>query len=615
MNLVNAHIISSQMDDDQLIRETNIAKYRTFAKTCFQDSVKYEHNYIDYIRNISRHYACNLPEHIGEFFINSHIAPHFWITEAPVIANVELVLDDSQDGMTTVSSNYGDIKSFYSKWLNQKGEKEKQYFALSTINLIERNSNNNHILKKILYANIVIFDPRIYLPSKSLELLNECEQLASNLAVDEVTKRELLYLISLYAGIVLFKMESYQEAQQKFNSSLNYKSTGISAVYYLALTEKRLNNRQRSVELLGAVVEYDQIRFKYAFDANSLYLFKYFFQNSVTYNIFSELEFSDYLFDIELLLPYHNQENNRIFERLFDAKFVLGELYIEKYYNDEVKIRLEFLTKFMETFKQSKNLLLPFTYQFLKLKFNETLLLIDSLVKKHFDTIISVELKLYDEQFNRNQEEKIYRDEEANKVRDNYKRDMEDALRDNGAGYKTIIEHLEKRIERLGNDVKFDPRLSFNNSMVYNTIISTMVFIVGGFTDGMSDTNDSGFEMASNLFWCGIKWGGITFLLGIIISMVSSISAIWERSVKKQKLLKEIKLRKKQEDWMVDEIKKEQAGKIRLYDANHTKKISNLEDENEELTLDKNKKSNVLSTKYVSLIDGIEVNLKKLILD
>ena len=63
--------------------------------------------------------------------------------------------------------------------------------------------------------------------------------------------------------------------------------------------------------------------------------------------------------------------------------------------------------------------------------------------------------------------------------------------------------------------------------------------------------------MFFNTLLNGIKWGGIVFLLGVIVSFFSAISSIWERANKKSKLEREISLRDSMKDKSIDNVKNE----------------------------------------------------------
>ena len=52
-----------------------------------------------------------------------------------------------------------------------------------------------------------------------------------------------------------------------------------------------------------------------------------------------------------------------------------------------------------------------------------------------------------------------------------------------------------------------------------------LIFIIGGFTHGFIDDSshvESITDVVNQILFTGIKWGGITFLMGLLVSMISA---------------------------------------------------------------------------------------------
>ena len=600
---------SSWEDESLLSQEVMKAKFKRFAKEKFQDSVKYKTNHLDYIKNISRHYAFNLPDEISEFFISEKTAPLFWISDAPVIANMEDYYKSLPGGLT-YNSHYQEIKKFYSRWITHKSEKEKQYYALSAINLIERYKNEKNILSNIFYAVILSHDQRIYSPDKAINKLSETAEEIERLNLDEELKTELRYLINLFFGFMYLKNGQPEFARDKFSIAKGIKEGGISAVFYASLAETLLKNREEAIDLLAKVIEFDKMRLNFAINAGSLYLFAYFLQTAVTYNIFTTNAFAEYLFDLEVLLTSSNSENKTFFVSLYNAVEKVEEAGIEKFITDDIVRELQFFKQYVNKLRTNPNAFIPFTYDAVTEKFNSISDRIYEKLNSHFDNITVSSLILYDEQMSKLKRERAGFTEAIQKKKEELKKHLDEAMARIESEHKEIIKYLENKIEHLGEISKLNPSSTFNNMMVLNIVISLIVFIIGGFADGFMNSDNIGESMLISVVIGGVKWGAITFFLGIMVSIFSSISTIWEKATQKQRIIREISIKKNLKERKIEALKKEYAFHLDDIEDQVKRKERHFKQEEEELIIDKQAKIEELRKTHKSQIDEFLENLK-----
>lgn len=609
-------LIDSELDDE-LSLEVSSAKFKNFAKEKFQDYVRYEVDYLELVKDSARGFAYNLPDEIGDFLIKYQYAPYFLTSDSPVLAKAEEAFRGTQKGSLTVVSNYNEIKKFYTKWLSQKTEKEKQYFALSTINLIERNGNERNFLKLILHASILTFDDRIFAPDKAAELLTKSEEILEDTKMPEDAKTEVHYLICIYKGFANLTKTDYERANECFRDALVHKPNGITALFYNAVAERKLGATDNALALISKVLDYDRTRLHFALDGNNLNLFHYFLRNAAIYNVFTEKEFSTMLKDIDFLISSSCHTDTDIIGELRNNITILDELDYKKFYSKEIKTLLAFVEKYIQKYNENKNALLGFAVEKLKDKMEKIIQLILRKIRLHYEKIVEEELKYFDEAINENNEEMVSFKEEKDEQVERMKKRLEDILKRVEEHRKDIISRLEYRIENLTNDSKFDPTSSFNNTMVFNAIISLLVFIVGGFTDGFinlsgSDVGNMGSLMAATMI-AGLKWGGIAFVIGIMISMFSAASAIWERTSEKQKLVRDIAYVKSQKSKEVEVYKKDVAKKIEAIEQEYKERIEALEKENERVKDERQARQKELNEKNEKIIEETSERLLALV--
>ncbi|MBU2492309.1 MAG: hypothetical protein KJ571_06750 [Bacteroidetes bacterium] len=579
MNAETLRILHGDGGEEQLARELGAAKFKSYAKDKFLDYVKYDIQYLDLLKESARHAAFNLPELINEFFIRIDSAPYYWILDSNNLYKAEESFRVSSRNVLTAGGNYGEIKKFYLKWLTQTNEKEKQYFALSTINLIERNINTNNFLKYLLNATIYAFDKRIFSPEKAENLLEKSLQVIETSEITQELRNEFIYLINLYHGFIEFKLGNIDSANAKFEIAQQYKHNGMSAVFYNALSEKIMGNLERTQELLTKIIVFDKNRFGYAIENNSLPLFNHFFINANVYNVFAEIRFADMLPQIEMIISSEFSGEDKILHKLNKMMQNLTDLRMQKYYNDTIKNELIFLETFLVHFKDSRNILSYTAGNFLMQKFDKIIEQISAQIEQnHLETIES-QLVIYDFGIEDSIEtiKKMKSDIEDTRLK--YKKNLELTIEKINQHHKNAIANLEFRMEHLDRIKKFDPSSAFNNSMVLNTVISLVVFIIGGFIGGFLETvNEASVaEMVSQTIVAGIKWGGVTFLLGLLISFISSASAIWERTNEKVKIQRDISYLKNHKEREIQQVKSEAEKSLKSYDKSFENRIEGLE--------------------------------------
>ncbi|MBI2417251.1 MAG: hypothetical protein HYV28_05000 [Ignavibacteriales bacterium] len=184
--------------DEQLGFEVLASKLRNYGKDNFPELNFNPITHIDVIREGAALHSLNLPKIYSEQLITLESAKYYLFSDAPVIFRLEEAFPSLKKSKVSVSENYTDIKKFYTKWSIEKSPKEMEFFALSTINLFDRNSNKENFLKYLFPACIYIYDKKFFSVAKAVELLATAEKICQASALSEELKVEFSYLISLY---------------------------------------------------------------------------------------------------------------------------------------------------------------------------------------------------------------------------------------------------------------------------------------------------------------------------------------------------------------------------------------------------------------------------------
>lgn len=586
------HILVREFDEEYLQRELLNSKFRNFAKEKFLNLIQFDVDYIDFLRRISIQEAFKLPIELNDYQIRIDTAPLFWLSDANILEKAEELFLNKNKRVSIVS-DYSEIKKFYSKWITQKSEKEKQFFALSTINLIERNSNDLNFLKHILAAVVFSFDKRIYAPDKSIELLTKSEEKIEKSKLTDELKSEFSYLTNLYKGFVNLRSERIEEAAQNFDFAQTFKNNGVSAKLYKAITENRFSNYENAVQLITEIIEYDKNRLNFAIENNHLPLYKYFLESAAIYNVFTEYEFSSLYYELEnLFTAAFFGEDKKILELnlMLDR---LSELKINDYLNDQINKKRLFLGEFIKNYGENKNILITDSSLKLIEKFESIIEDVKESITKKFYEGVAEEIRVFDYTMQENLRSIEYLKKEKEEVKSKVGTRYNLAIKNLEENYTETLKILEYKVEGIDSNKNLDPSNAFNNAMIYNLIISMLVFIFGGFAGAFIDNGGSmdGFAaFFSQTMLSGLKWGGIAFVLGSMISIFSTVSAVWERANEKQRILRQIAYLKNQKEREVDALRKESDQKIASLMETYEERMEDYLEANKSLQEDKTKK-------------------------
>jgi len=605
--------------NSELNKELLNARFKSFSLEKFQDFLYINNDFEEFVRTSSRHFSLKLPAVINEFFISHKTAPYLWLTNHPSLIESEDRLKlDKGDSIQAAkfNSSLTEIKKFYANWILQKNEKEKQYFALSTINAIEKESANKDYLKNFLYSTLLAYEQSINSPEKSIQLLYKSKEIIdNNITINFELRADLNYLINLYLGFIFLKDDAVNEANQKFSEALEHKPNGISASFYYADTQLKLGNQGKAVENLAKILAFDKNRFEYAVKHNNIGLFNYFLTNAVSYNIFNNNDFAVLVNDLDFLLKTYLSPESTGLDKISNHIESFYDLPVKDFYDEEIDKNLKFIEKFIELYKDNKNFFLNYVNEYLAEKLNGILTKTAENIRKHYFDKAQEILVVYTDEIEKNQLTIKMLQRELDDTKLKAGKRLEEAIKFIEKESADNIAAIENKIEKMDGDSKFNPSAAFNSAMIYNIIISLIIFIIGGFGTGLtsSEANTDSFNsILMTIIVNGGKWGGITFIIGFIASLFTATSAIWERSNEKSRLIKQISVVSLYKEKDLEQVKNEHQKHIKTFEKNFGDRIRQLEDSIIRVSKEKDEKSKELYENANEKIKDITIYLESL---
>jgi hypothetical protein len=368
----------------------------------------------------------------------------------------------------------------------------------------------------------------------------------------------------------------------------------------------KLQNADKAEDYIKEIFSFDVKRIGFAVDSHSFSLFNYFIENAVFNNIFYYPDFAGIADRIENFLSLNRIPNEAVIKILIN-KFELFNLIIEeKTFPEDITRKISFLSKVITKYGDSTNLHFLNAAEQLKSKFLETINNIkEDIEKKYYKDINKKITEINGEIKNKNQTI-----DQLSVELENEKLELKNKFSAAAVKLETKasddIQNLENEIKDLPFKAKLNPQTAFKHAMTYNVMLSFMVFLMGGcagysnsFVHDISELKD----LIAVSFITGIKWGVITFLIGIILSGLSSVFTLLERSNRRQRLLLKITEVKNEKERDINYLKKELADREAGLTGNYNSEIEGLKEEIRNLEKQKELQQTTLKHQADKLIE------------
>ena len=521
---------------DRSIDEIQDRKFASLGKELFHMGKRHETDFNLYLKRKSKFFEFNLPDDISEFFIGYGSAPLFWVLKSRVFNKIDDFLK-FQTPINKTSDNYSHVLKYYLKWVQHKLKEEKKYFANTTINYLTKYQSKYNFFYLILHAVILTFDESLYDPKKAENLFRKARETVENLKFNLHFRGELYYFIDIYSGFCDLKQKQFDKAIEKFKRANTDRPFGINAKYYLALSYANIGEYQSALLILKELYNYDEYRVGHAIEITNDLMFDYFIENAIIYDIFDSHEFAPLTEELATFIKAvkYKGGGEKYLTHIKNGLEKFSTLFhLYDYFTDESIRNISFLGKVLELNTRMKNQLFLLVAEKLNNKLTYTIDIIINEIKQKYYNQNSNILEQYDEEIKQN-EAKIKRlKTELEEFNKRIRTTSEKMIASIEKNRSSDIAILELALKKLNSNGQTEQKKTFGNYMSYTMIVTALVFVVGCISSYLQDAKNStefGSFLASVII-SGIKWGSIAFVIGSVISILSSVSAWLERSNK-----------------------------------------------------------------------------------
>lgn len=599
---------SGNSDIDE-IRETKISQLNEFHKRYIKYSRKIKHDVYTIIKDHNTLISYGLPSEISEHFIYYEQAPWFWTYTNPISEYLQNIYNINLKRLTS-NNPQKLIFDFYNKWVFSQNNLDSKYFALSVIKQVKDCRKN--ALNLILHGIILTYEKNLYNPTAALQEFEEAEKALLSKELNEIESFELMYTIKLYKGFLYFKMRDYTKAGEYFEESLHFKEDGITAIFHLALVSLHQGNLNSAFESAQTVFDYDRFCVDYALKNNMIHLYDFYIECSVTGYFFRE----EVAFD---LLPIYesciNESISSAQIRIDKLKEDILSLKDMKWYKENgalIRTNLNFVELFIKQHNKSENIFILESLDGIEKKFVQSLEFAQQTIEKSFLDKIYSQLKIYEIKINEDEDlkKRLISDLEKTKVRLELKKSS--TLRNFESSMDEKIRIATERVKNVEISNDLNPLNSFKNSMMYSAMLSFFVLLLGGFAEYSNEIGQSsgGYtRILSVIIFSGSKWGILTFIVGIFVAFLMSISTSFEKTKMKHRCVKDLNNLKDEKQKGQNKIKEDSIQALKSLEERTDKKIELLEAQIEELK-EKRKQDEV--TLRENLSQKIKIETEKL---
>lgn len=540
MKVHSEDLTGNYYTEDKVMANQIASSLLSFGKKYIQSDYNADYNFSEKIKENAQFHSIPLPEDISERFIFYENAPNFLLFESPLISYLHKIFKVNHNVLHGENPQR-QLKEYYAKWLKGKKGTDTKYFANSMLGYLEKTKNN--AFNMLMHAMVLTYDDQLFNPEKAIELITRASDIIFNKHIDDKYFNELRYFLKTTEGFLHLKGADLNTSNRLFYEALEVKHTGVTAKFHLALTEIQLENTQVATDLVEEIYKTDIERLNFAIENNSLSVYEFFLNNSITKYFFLEPKFFPLLYFFEDKIELFKSHNRAILEEVKASLVSLREIKVNGYFTDRIKANLRFIESYLKKYNGGESLLLSDSSRAVVEKFDEIIKIVDEEIKKKYYSGLEERLKHYKTKI---EETKL---ELAHSVKDleSYRRRMSEKLKMNLNEYDSQmsgkINVIEQKVNSLDEKSDLDPSATFKNAFTYTSMLSVMVLLLSGFA---SYSNSDFNEMASfsnvirTVLVEGAQWALITFLVGTVVSIFTTISTVVQKSSYKQSMVKKV---------------------------------------------------------------------------
>jgi len=433
------------------------------------------------------------------------------------------------------------FEEYFVKWVTLPNQEARLFYAKTLIEKIQ--SDYTKMMNNIVAAFIYSEEELLLDLDKASELMKQAIEQIEKFSITDKIKSRILYILHIYLAIILIKNNLIDECVEILEKAKEHNKWASVAKYYLAYAHLLEGDTETAYQYFSQVFQYDWMRLKFFITTNQLTYFKFFLNNNITQNIFFDAPFSHLYEHIYQLVTDKENTGDAARQRVIKKFEGLTEKKTKNHLSESHQKDLVFIKKMIDNYKTSNNIWILITFELLEEKVDNIIDAIIKTIRENYETKLQAHIRLYDEKISDNQKKVEQFKQNIKLIENRLKMNMEEDLKAFEKKVEMKVQQLKLKLEAVENSKNQETIKTFSNSMLYTAILSVFIFLTGGFAEYTNSyiPTESNFATAiSIIILKGIKWGIISFVIGLFISTFISISTVFSNITRKQKILRQI---------------------------------------------------------------------------
>jgi len=545
--------------------------FNRIKKNYFDFYLNRKKSFTEKINDYKKFFSLQLPLNLGEAFVKENDTYLIWFFDNPMVFAYE---NELKEKLSLFKIKHLNLKKYFQKVFTSEDNNKREINVNLFLGTIKSFYGINHFFVPFYKALVFLYGVKNPDPLLALEEFRKAESMLVNLELSQKLKQELSYYLNLYSAFAHQSIFQYDSAIEYLNAAIDVNPFAVTARYYLLQNLLQFNDLEQSNQITEKLFKVDLERLKYALEECNSLVFDYCLTNPITPNLFINNIFAAISPVIEKLIT-NSLSHQKSGEELEKKLNNLINLRLDDHFDAEIKTSFSFL-KYI--FLEQKNISSPFFRMILpdvEKKFQSAVDKLKNIIREESLAQCYKELKAYDEIIEDNKRSKEQLEKEIVEFKQDIQKKLNDSIKAVEEYTTAAIQETEFNLAHAHEVDKFNPTLAFNNAMIYNLVVSVIVFLIGAIAGYFNNSHGTieFYDMFSSVLITGAKWTALTFIFGVFVASGISVFVLAEKATYKQNLKRRINELKKEKDYSIELLKQEAARKEKSVSENLSERI------------------------------------------
>lgn len=545
--------------------------FNRIKKNYFDFYLNRKKSFTEKINDYKKFFSLQLPLNLGEVFIKENDTYLLWFFDNPMVLAYE---NELKEKLSLFKIKHLNLKKYFQKVFTSEDNNKREINVNLFLGTIKSFYGINHFFVPFYKALVFLYGVKNPDPLLALEEFRKAESMLVNLELSQKLKQELSYYLNLYSAFAHQSIFQYDSAIEYLNAAIDVNPFAVTARYYLLQNLLQFNDLEQSNQITEKLFKVDLERLKYALEECNSLVFDYCLTNPITPNLFINNIFAAISPVVEKLIT-NSLSHQKSGEELEKKLNNLINLRLDDHFDAEIKTSFSFL-KYI--FLEQKNISSPFFRMILpdvEKKFQSAVDKLKNIIREESLAQCYKELKAYDEIIEDNKRSKEQLEKEIVEFKQDIQKKLNDSIKAVEEYTTAAIQETEFNLAHAHEVDKFNPTLAFNNAMIYNLVVSVIVFLIGAIAGYFNNSHGTieFYDMFSSVLITGAKWTALTFIFGVFVASGISVFVLAEKATYKQNLKRRINELKKEKDYSIELLKQEAARKEKSVSENLSERI------------------------------------------